>query len=67
MIKEQEPRVIKFGPANGSAITRNISVGLVKLPGAIARLIAGPPMTDQSKFKQELAEARARNEWFGLR
>ena len=67
MIKVQETGVMKVEPANGSTFTKNISEGFVKLPRAIARLIAGPPMTDHLRFKQNLAEARARNEWLGLR
>ena len=45
----------------------NIFTQIMKLPGAVEHLLAGPPMTDQSRFNHELAEARARNEWLGLR
>ena len=67
MIKVQETGVMKVEPANGSTFPKNISAAFVKLPGAIARLMAGPPMTDRLRFKQNLAEARARIEWLGLR
>ena len=67
MITEQERGPKGVGSNNGSAVTKTISVRLANLQGAIARFIVGPPMTEQSRFKYELANARARNDWLGLR
>jgi len=67
MNKKQETNVARVESVNRPVFTKNIPAQMAKLPGAIARLIAGPPMTDHLRFKQNLAEARARNEWLGLR
>lgn len=67
MTTEQERGSIGVRSGNRPAYTKTISVRLVNLQGAIARFIAGPPMTEHSRFKYELANARARNDWLGLR
>ena len=67
MNTEQEHGSLMVRPANRPADAKTISIRLANLQGAIARFIAGPPMTEQSRFKYELANARARNDWLGLR
>lgn len=41
----------------------NIFTRVMTLPGAIARLVAGPPMTERERFNYNLAVARTRIDW----
>ena len=52
---------IRIGPAYGSNLAKNILARITKLPGAMARLVAGPPMSERERYNQTVAEARARN------
>ena len=52
---------IRTGSANGLDRAKNILARFTKLPGAVAHLVAGPPMSERERYKQKVAEARARN------
>ena len=67
MNKQQGPNVTRAESGNRSVFTKEIPARVVKIPGAIARLIAGPPMSERDWFKQNVAEARTRSDWLRLR
>ena len=52
---------IRNRPANELHLAINILVRITKLPGAIARLMAGPPMSERQRYNRNVAEVRARS------
>ncbi len=52
---------IKNEPVDESNLATNILARITKLPGAIARLMAGPPTSERERYNQTVAEARARS------
>jgi len=46
--------------ANELNLAETILARITKLSGAIARLVTGPPMSEQERYKQTVAEVRAR-------
>ena len=52
---------IRIGSANGLDRAKNILARFAKLHGAVTHLLAGPPMSERERYKQRVAEARARN------
>ena len=63
MNRTHGPNVTRVESVKQSVISNNIPAGIAKLPGAIARLIAGPPMSERDRFQHDVAEARARSDW----
>ena len=63
MNTQQGTDATKNGPGDLPVIDRNILSRMAKFPGGIARLMAGPPMTEQDRFNQNLVEARGRSDW----
>ena len=49
------------GTANELNLAKNILARITKLPGAMARLVAGPPISERERYNQTVAESRARN------
>ena len=63
MNTNQDTGAIGTGAVRRSDPTGNIFAQIMKLPGAVGRLIAGPPMSDRDRFKQNVAEARGMGDW----
>ncbi len=51
---------IRIGPADDLNLAKNILARVRKIPGAIARLMAGPPRSERERFNYEVTAARAR-------
>ncbi len=51
---------IRIGPADDLNLAKNILARVRKIPGAIARLMAGPPRSERERFNHEVTAARAR-------
>ena len=49
---------IKIGSPNEMKLVKNILVRVANLPGGIAHLITGPPMSERERYNQTVAEAR---------
>ena len=54
------PAEIRIGSAYELNLAKNILARITQLPGAIARLLAGPPMSERERYNQTVAEARWR-------
>ena len=67
MNTNQDPGAAGVGPAQKLNPAGKIVAQMIELPGAIARLMADPQIPAHSHFKQNVAEARARIDWLGLR
>ena len=52
---------IRLGTANESNPAKIFLARITKLPEAMARLVAGPPMSERERYKQTVVEARAKN------
>ena len=63
MNQKQGPTVTRAESANRSVFTNEIPARVAKLPGAIARLMTGPPMSERERFQRNLLEARTRSDW----
>ena len=50
----------KDWPADDLNLAKNILARVRKIPGAIARLMAGPPRSERERFNYEVTAARAR-------
>ena len=61
MIKNQEPRATMVGAAPKMTPANTMSSRLTKLPGAVLRVLAGPPMTERQRYDRDVAEARIKN------
>ena len=64
---KQDPGATGAAPAHEMNSAGNIFAQMTKLPGAITRFLAGPPMSERTRFRQNVAEARARSDWLGPR
>ena len=51
---------IRIGTAYDLNLTKNIFATTMKLPVAIAPLLAGPPMSERERYNQTVAEVRVR-------
>ena len=51
---------VNNGPAKDVNLAKNIWARTAKLPGAIARLVAGPPMSERERYHRNVAEVRGR-------
>lgn len=67
MNKKQGTNVASLESVNRSVFTKNIPAHMAKLPGAIARLMAGPPMSERDRYSRDVAEAQGRSDWLGPR
>ena len=63
MNKKQGTNVARVESENRPVSTKNIPAHMAKLPGAIARLMAGPPMSERDRYDRDLADARGRSDW----
>lgn len=52
---------IRNGLANELRLAMEILARITKLPGAIARLMAGPSMSERERFNYAATDARARS------
>ncbi len=52
---------IRGGPADDLNLAQSILAGVGKIPGAIARLMAGPPKSEGERSNCEVTAAQARN------
>ena len=52
---------IRIGPAYDLNLAKRILAQISKVPGAIARLLAGPPMSEWERYNQAVAEVRVRS------
>ena len=62
MSGREGPRSIRVGTANEQRFAKFLLAQAVGLPEAMVRIMAGPPMTEQERFSQKVAEARIRTE-----
>ena len=51
---------IRIGSAYELNLARKILARISKLPGAIVRLLAGPPMSEWERYNQAVAEVQVR-------
>ncbi len=63
MNKKQGTNVNRAESADRSGFTKEIPARVAKLPGVIARLMTGPPMSERERFQRNLLEARTRSDW----
>ena len=61
MIKNQQPKAPIVGAAPKMKPAKHMSTRMTKLPGAILRLIVGPPMSERDRYNRDVAEARGRD------
>ncbi len=52
---------IRIGPADDLNLAKNILGGVGKIPGALERLMAGPPKSEVERSYYEVTAAQARN------
>ena len=67
MSGREGPRSIRVGTANEQRFAKFLLAQAVGLPEAMVRFMAGPPMTEQERFKQQVTEARTRTNSLGPR
>lgn len=60
---KQRPNVAQVESANHLVFDKAIFTRMAKLPGAIVRLMGGPPTTERQRFRQNALEARTRSQW----
>ncbi len=61
------PSSIRVGTVGEQNFAKFLLAQAVGIPEAMVRFMAGPPMTEQERFKQQVAEARIRTDWQRLR
>jgi hypothetical protein len=59
MSGKQAPKATRVGSAQRLNLAKSILPRTTKLPGVIARLIAGPPMSERERYNRNVVEARA--------
>ena len=67
MSGREGPRSIRVGTVNEQRFAKFLLAQAVGLPEAMVRIMAGPPMTEQERFKRQVTEARTRTNWLGPR
>ena len=67
MSAREGPNTIRVGTVGEQRFAKFLLTQAVGFPEAIVRFMAGPPMTEQERFKQQVTEARARTDWLGPR
>ena len=67
MSGREGPNSIRVGTVGEQKFAKFLLTRAVGLPEAMVRFMAGPPMTEQERFKQQSTEARVRTEWLGPR
>lgn len=51
---------MKISSVHGLILAMSFRTGLTKLSGAIGRMVAGPPMSEQARYNQSLVEVKTR-------
>ena len=63
MSGREGPRSIRVGTVGEQNFAKFLLAQAVGFPEAMVRFMAGPPMTEQERFQQNVAEARTRSDW----
>ena len=67
MSGREGPSSIRVGTANEQRFAKFLLSQAAGIPEAMVRFMAGPPMTEQERFKRQVTEARVRTDWQRLR
>ena len=67
MNERKGPSSIGVGTVNERKFAMFLLTRAVEIPEAVVRFMAGPPMTERERFKQQVTEARIRTDWQRLR
>ena len=58
MNRREGPTSIRVGTADEQSFAKFLLSRAAGIPEAMVRFMAGPPMTEQERFKRQVAEAR---------
>ena len=67
MSEREGPNSIRVGTVGEQRFAKFLLAQAVGIPEAMVRFMAGPPMTDRERFKNQVTEARVRTDWLGPR
>ena len=67
MSGREGPTSIRVGTVNEQKFAKFLLAQAAGIPEALVRFMAGPPMSEQERFKRQVTEARVRTDWQRLR
>ena len=67
MSGREGPTSIRVGTAGEQKFAKFLLSQAEAIPEALVRFMAGPPMSEQERFKRQVTEARVRTDWQRLR
>ena len=67
MSGREGPNSIRVGTVGEQRFAKFLLAQAVGIPEAMVRFMAGPPMTEQERFKHQLTEARVKTDRLGPR